>query len=131
MVTPAKKIKKPRRVVPMRLVSIAIALAATSRRCHHRGKWSARAGRPARLPVSSTATDRTRSQLMATRDPVRTAMRVQPYRPFHVKLASGRTFRIDYAEFIAVSPNGPEVVIDDDEGMSPIEMLIVVEETMG
>jgi hypothetical protein len=43
---------------------------------------------------------------MAIRDQVRTAMRTQRLRPFHVKLAGGRTFRIDHPEFIAVSPNG-------------------------
>lgn len=65
-----------------------------------------------------------------TRDQVRTAMRAQPFRPFHVKLADGRTFRIDHPEFIAISPNGHEMVIYDDEGMSLIEMLMVVEVRM-
>ena len=64
---------------------------------------------------------------MATRDQVRAAMRAQPFRPFHVKLADGRTFRIDHPEFIAVSPNGREMVIYDDEGMNLIGMLRVVE----
>jgi hypothetical protein len=67
---------------------------------------------------------------MATRDQVRTAMRAQPFRPFQVKLADGRTFRIDHPEFIAVSPNGREMVIYDNEGMSLIEMLMVVEVRM-
>jgi hypothetical protein len=71
-----------------------------------------------------------REKPMATRDQVRTAMRAQPFRPFAIKLADGRQFRIDHPEFIAVSPNGREMVIYDDEGMSLIEMLMVVEVRM-
>jgi hypothetical protein len=67
---------------------------------------------------------------MATRDQVRTAMRAQPFGPFRVKLADGRTCRIDHPEFIAVPPHGRAMVIDDDEGMSLIEMWMVVEVRM-
>ena len=67
---------------------------------------------------------------MATRDQVRTAMRAQPFRPFAVRLADERTFRVDHPEFIAVSPNGREMAIYDNEGMSLIDMMLVAEVRM-
>jgi hypothetical protein len=64
---------------------------------------------------------------MATRDQVRTAMRAQPFLPFAVKLADGRSFQVNHPEFIAASPNGREMVIYDDAGMSLIDMRLVAE----
>jgi hypothetical protein len=56
----------------------------------------------------------------------RTAIRAQPFRPFHVQLTEGQRFPIDHPDCIAVSPRGQETVIDDDAGMSLIEILMVV-----
>lgn len=64
---------------------------------------------------------------MATREQVRTMQTSQPFRPFLVKLADGRHFRITHPELISCSSNGREMVIHDDDGMHLIEMLLVVE----
>jgi|GraSoiStandDraft_2_1057267.scaffolds.fasta_scaffold1287023_1 hypothetical protein len=66
---------------------------------------------------------------MATRDQVRTMQRAEPFRPFLVKLADGRQFRVTHPELISCSANGREMVIHDDDGMHLIEMLLVVEMT--
>jgi hypothetical protein len=66
---------------------------------------------------------------MATREQVRTMQIAQPFRPFLVKLADGRHFRITHPELISCSANGREMVIHDDDGMHLIEMLLVVEMT--
>ncbi len=51
----------------------------------------------------------------------------QPFRPFLVKLADGRHFRITHPELISCSANGREMVIHDDDGMHLIETLLVIE----
>jgi hypothetical protein len=53
----------------------------------------------------------------------------QPFRPFLVKLADGRHFRVTHPELISCSANGREMVIHDDDGMHLIEMLLVIEMT--
>jgi len=66
---------------------------------------------------------------MATREQVRTMQTRQPFRPFLVKLADGRQFRVGHPELISCSTNGREMVIHDDDGMHLIEILLVVEMT--
>jgi hypothetical protein len=51
----------------------------------------------------------------------------QPFRPFLVKLADGRQFRVTHPELISCSANGRQMVVHDDDGMHLIEMLLVVE----
>jgi hypothetical protein len=64
---------------------------------------------------------------MATLNQVRAALRNQPFRPFKVKLADGRTFFVPHPELCSMDPRGRELVIHDDEGMSLIEMGLVAE----
>src|SRR5207237_6160093 len=64
---------------------------------------------------------------MATSNQLRTAIRAQPFRPFTVRLADGRAFFVKHPELISVGPNGREVVIHADEGMSLIEGGLVAE----
>ncbi len=64
---------------------------------------------------------------MATREQVRTMKTVQPFQPFLVKLADGRTFEVAYPELVACSKNGREMTIFDDDGMHLVEMLLVIE----
>ena len=65
---------------------------------------------------------------MATMNQVRKAMHAQPFQPFTLHLADGRTFVVKHPDFIAVSPNGRETVfVGDDEGIHDIEMLMIVE----
>jgi hypothetical protein len=64
---------------------------------------------------------------MATRQQVRQMQTAQPFRPFLVKLADGRFFRVNHPELIACSLNGRKMVVYDEDGMHLLEMLLVVE----
>ena len=66
-------------------------------------------------------------EVMATNLQVRTMVRAEPFRPFLVKLADGRSFEVRHPENIACATNGREMTIYDDDGMHLIEMLLVVE----
>jgi hypothetical protein len=64
---------------------------------------------------------------MATRDQFRTTNTAQPFRPYSIKLADGRSFRVNHPELAARSVNGRELVVYDDEGIHLLEMLLVAE----
>jgi len=51
----------------------------------------------------------------------------QPFRPFLIKLADGRSFRVNHPEVAACSLNGRELVIYDEAGMHLLELLLVAE----
>jgi hypothetical protein len=53
----------------------------------------------------------------------------QPFRPFLIKLADGRAFRVNHPELVSCSGNGRELVVHDDDGMYLLEMLLVAEMT--
>jgi hypothetical protein len=53
----------------------------------------------------------------------------QPFRPFVVRLADGRSFEVRHPELISCSLNGREMVIHDEAGMHLLEMLLVAEMT--
>ncbi len=64
---------------------------------------------------------------MATREQVRQMQTAQPFRPFLVKLADGRSFLVRHPELVSCSLNGREMFLHDAEGVHLIEMLMVVE----
>ncbi len=65
---------------------------------------------------------------MATGNQVREAVRAQPFVPFIIHLADGRTFDVPHPEFVAVSPNGRELLfVADDQGIHQFDMLLVAE----
>ena len=65
---------------------------------------------------------------MATANQVREVVRAQPFVPFVIHLADGRTFEVKHPEFAAVSPNGRELLfVADNQGIHQIEMLLVAE----
>jgi hypothetical protein len=70
---------------------------------------------------------------MATFNQIREAVRAQPFQPFILRLADGRSYQVNHPEFVAVSPNGRELLfVADDQGIHQIEMLLVLEiETPG
>jgi len=71
---------------------------------------------------------RARSEInVATREQVRQMQTAQPFRPFLVKFADGRSFLVRHPELVSCSLNGRELVVHADQGMHLIEMLIVVE----
>jgi len=53
----------------------------------------------------------------------------QPFRPFLIKLADGRAFRVNHPEVVSSSLNGRELVVHDEDGMHLLEMLLVAEMT--
>jgi hypothetical protein len=64
---------------------------------------------------------------MATREQVRSMQTAQPFRPFTVTLADGRSFRVTHPENVACSLNGREMALFDEQGMHLLEMLLVAE----
>jgi hypothetical protein len=62
---------------------------------------------------------------VAAREQLQTMMRAQPFRPFSVKLASGRSFTGKHPDYVAYSPNGQEMTVHDGEGVHLIDMLLV------
>ena len=70
---------------------------------------------------------------MATLNQVRNAIVRQPFRPFLIQLADGRTYSVKHPEFVAVTPRGRELVfVGVDAGIHEIDMMLVAEiETPG
>jgi hypothetical protein len=64
---------------------------------------------------------------MATREQVRFLQTQQPFRPFIIRLAGGRSFTVRHPELVSCSLNGREMIVNDEEGMHLIEMLLVEE----
>jgi hypothetical protein len=62
---------------------------------------------------------------MATREQIRQMVRAEPFQPFAVNLAGGRTFTVRHPENVSCSVNGREMVVHDDNGMHLVEMLLV------
>jgi hypothetical protein len=62
---------------------------------------------------------------MATNTQIRQMTTAQPFQPFTVKLVGGRVFTIRHPENIAVSPNGRDMAILDEEGTHLLEALLV------
>ncbi len=58
---------------------------------------------------------------------VREALRRQPFEPFAIKLADGRSLEIRHPEFVAVGNRRIVVIADDEvESWSVIEPLLIV-----
>lgn len=62
---------------------------------------------------------------MATREQIRRMVRAEPFQPFAVNLAGGRTFTVRHPENVSCSVNGRQMVVHDDNGMHLVEMLLV------
>jgi hypothetical protein len=63
-----------------------------------------------------------------TLNPFRQAVLRQPFQPFELILADGRTFVIEHPEFAAVSPNGREVTFYEMDGTQHfLEALLIAE----
>ncbi|TVQ31657.1 MAG: hypothetical protein EA376_08310 [Phycisphaeraceae bacterium] len=64
---------------------------------------------------------------------IRKASRSEPFRPFTVNLADGRSFRVQHPEFIAIPPQGRRTVIvflPGDEGFEIIDPTMVASLTV-
>jgi hypothetical protein len=64
---------------------------------------------------------------MATREQLRTMQTQQPFEPFLVRLADGRSFEVTHPELAACSKDGRSMTLYDDDGMHLLEMLTIVE----
>jgi hypothetical protein len=59
---------------------------------------------------------------------LRAAHRAVPFRPFTVRMADGRTFRVPHPEFLSMSPSGEKVVIfQENEEFSVLDLLLMTE----
>jgi hypothetical protein len=58
----------------------------------------------------------------------RSTLRNQPFRPFTIGMADGRTFDVSHPDFIAQSPKGRTVIVfGQDEGYSALDLLLMTE----
>jgi hypothetical protein len=64
---------------------------------------------------------------MATANQIREVVRAQPFRPFIIHLANGRTFDVPHPEFVAVARGRELLFIADDDGIHQFDMRLVAE----
>jgi hypothetical protein len=59
---------------------------------------------------------------------IREAIRAQPFRPFRLHLADGRSILVAHPELILVTPQGRRVVVAraEDDGLTLVEPLLIV-----
>ena len=62
---------------------------------------------------------------MATREQLRSMSTAQPFRPFVIKMNSGRSFTIRHPENAACDSLSRSLVVFDDEGLHHVEMFLV------
>jgi hypothetical protein len=59
-------------------------------------------------------------------DSVRDALHKQPFQPFIIRLADGRSVYVAHPDFVAVSPRQVHVISPVDESVSWLEPLLIV-----
>jgi len=64
---------------------------------------------------------------MATTEQVRRAMHRQPFWPFVIHLADGRTFPVRHPDFVAVTHRLELFFVADDDGLHELDMNLVAE----
>jgi hypothetical protein len=57
-----------------------------------------------------------------------TTRRTQPFQPFTVRMADGRSFPIPHPEFLSMSPTGRTAVIYHEDGSASIVDLLLMTE---
>jgi hypothetical protein len=69
---------------------------------------------------------------MATLNQVRQAMHAQPFRPFLLQLANGKSYEVKHPDFLAIppTPRGREVVFWVDDEMHLIDLGLILEVVM-
>ncbi|MFN3167978.1 MAG: hypothetical protein ACE37H_13040 [Phycisphaeraceae bacterium] len=62
-----------------------------------------------------------------TIEKIREAIKAQPFKPFFVNLADGRSFAVQHPEFIATTGQGRTIVVGDphSDGIELIDLLLV------
>jgi hypothetical protein len=63
-----------------------------------------------------------------TTEQFRTTLHLQPFRPFTIRMADGRTFQVAHPDFVALSPSGrTAIVFQPDESYSIFDLLLMTE----
>jgi hypothetical protein len=58
----------------------------------------------------------------------RATLRLQPFRPFTIRMADGRNFDVAHPDFVAQSPSGRSVVVfQPDDSYSVLDLLLMTE----
>ena len=61
-----------------------------------------------------------------TIEQIRKLHKAQPFRPFRVHLADGRTFDVPHSEFLYSTPSGRTIIVaDSDDSVEIIDLLLV------
>lgn len=63
-----------------------------------------------------------------TTEQLRSALCSDPFRPFTIRMADGRTFSIAHPDFLSISPAGRTVVVyHPDDSASIVDLLLMTE----
>jgi hypothetical protein len=63
-----------------------------------------------------------------TTDQFKATLHLQPFRPFTIRMADGRSFKVEHPDFVAQSPTGRTVVVfQQDETYSVLDLLLMSE----
>ena len=63
-----------------------------------------------------------------TIEQLRSVMEAQPFRPFTIHMADGRTFQVTHSEFLSHSPSWRTVIVHrPDESFSILDLLLMTE----
>jgi len=63
-----------------------------------------------------------------TIEQMRAAREANPFRPFTMHLANGRTYRIHHRDYLSMSPSGRTVIVyQDDDAFSILDLSRVAE----
>jgi hypothetical protein len=58
----------------------------------------------------------------------KSTLHLQPFRPFTIRMADGRTFNVAHPDFIAQSPTGRTVIVfHPDDSYSLLDLLLMTE----
>ncbi len=63
-----------------------------------------------------------------TIEQLRTTLRAQPFLPFTIRMADGRSFSIPHPDFLSMSPTGRTAVIFHEDGSASIVDLLLMTE---
>ena len=67
-----------------------------------------------------------------TTDQFKTTLHLQPFRPFTIRMADGRSFPVTHPDFVAQSPSGRTVIVfQPDETYRVLDLLLMTELQVG
>ncbi|HUE74154.1 MAG TPA: hypothetical protein VMP01_24950 [Pirellulaceae bacterium] len=67
-----------------------------------------------------------------TTEQFKTTLHLQPFRPFTIRMADGRTFPVSHPDFVAQSPSGRTVIVfQSNESYSVLDLLLMTELQVG